>query len=132
MFESIFSAQGVRIHRSMPLLSEREEFLRYVQNRGTGRGARGSRTLRKGEGDRDEGTETPASVGIVTPCVFDGEVKFFGWGRNMCFSHMEISEGGVERQLGVLFSRRTNFVLWIPPEKSQNIFGEGAPYALLT
>jgi hypothetical protein len=37
VFESIFTPRGVRIHRSTPLLGEREEFLTYLRNRGTGR-----------------------------------------------------------------------------------------------
>ena len=38
MFETVFSVRAAQIHRLAPLLREREEFLTYLQRRGTGRG----------------------------------------------------------------------------------------------
>ncbi len=37
MFETVFNPRAAQIHRLAPLLWEREEFLTYLQNRGTGR-----------------------------------------------------------------------------------------------
>src|SRR3977135_245061 len=37
MFETIFASRAAQKHRLAPLVREREEFLKYLQDRGTGR-----------------------------------------------------------------------------------------------